>query len=732
MNRLPAALVILLTVTAAHAAAERVTPFIEKPEGAVWRDGYTHVQGGEKLTLQQGGLPVVQHEGRPAVKIEAIHVPGGSFQIGLVRKGWSRYYLDDYGPNATLDIDLAGSVSGEFRIELVDMDRDGGGPDVSRTAGVELTKYAQLGPKWQRVSIPLGDFIKARPDLRLESMEKIVVAGSGQAGKTTLFIGGLAIRTTNPEREYPPVKVDQVGYRPDWRKVALVTPPAALGGDAKFTVADLNTGKTVLTGSLKQVSEKDEVSGDRIYAADFSALTAPGQYRVQVEGLGDSAPFKIAADVFQKPFDDVFRFYFFQRCGTALDAAQAGEFAHPPCHMADASVDDPRGGKRDASGGWHDAGDMNRYAGWTIHAAGFPMLLYQHFPERFTDGQFNIPESGNGVPDILDEVKYELQWTRKMLIREGPDAGRVYDRIHESGVEQPAGVSFYDTRRKLVEPTDESSCSFIANMAQASIIYRGIPQERAFADECLADALLAWEKLQKVGKAEMPPYFTAAAMMFEATGRADAHEAVKRLAEQIVKDWHGHVNYRNYDIGLATYCLSERKDVDKPTQQALREFYRQWADLAVEAAKSRGYGEAMMPGVEFTWGSNALIAKSGAHLLMVNRFAPSQAYVQTAQDALHWLLGRNPVSQCMVTGHGTPVLRPIFHSMFGPLGPGLPMPPGYLAGGVNRFDGSGISAYQAKCWRPDHTCWQITECSIGYQGPLVYLMGALVGDTKAP
>jgi endoglucanase len=335
------------------------------------------------------------------------------------------------------------------------------------------------------------------------------------------------------------------------------------------------------------------------------------------------------------------------------------------------------------------------------------------------------------VPDLLDEVKYELEWSRRMLIRSGPDAGRVYDRIHESGVEQPEGVSFYDIRRKLVEPTAESSLSFIANMAQAAIVYGRFPQEKEFADACLADAILAWEAMGKAGKPDESQHFTAAALLFEATGREDAHNVVKAGAGKIVQDWPGHINYRGHDIGLAVYSLSKRPEVDKATQKSLRDHYRRWADLAIEAAESRGYREPMMPGVEFTWGSNSIIARSGAHLLIANRVAPSPRYVQGAQDALHWLLGRNPVNQCMISGHGTPPLDAVFHSMYGPIGPGLPLPPGYLAGGVNRFDAPGISAFHAKCWRPDHTCWQITECSIGYQGPFVYLLGALAAPPPA-
>jgi hypothetical protein len=84
----------------------------------------------------------------------------------------------------------------------------------------------------------------------------------------------------------------------------------------------------------------------------------------------------------------------------------------------------------------------------------------------------------------------------------------------------------------------------------------------------------------------------------------------------------------------------------------------------------------------------------------------------------------------MGTGYGTPPLGPIYHQMFGPMGPGLPMPPGYLCGGPTQPDARGISQYPAKCWRPYYTSFEMTECSVGYQVPLIYLLGALEADRR--
>jgi endoglucanase len=266
---------------------------------------------------------------------------------------------------------------------------------------------------------------------------------------------------------------------------------------------------------------------------------------------------------------------------------------------------------------------------------------------------------------------------------------------------------------------------FVADMACANIAYRNFPKEQEFAGQCLDDALVAWKYLTTKAKPPDEEMFNAAALLFEATGRQDANDVVKRLGEKILGTWHGQFIYGDYDAGLAAYALSERPEVDKQVQARLRDFLKGFADDTVQTARAKGYNTPMIQGIGYVWGSNSRIAKAAADLLIVNRYAPNPDYVTTAREALHWLLGRNPLNQCMVTGYGTPPLGAIFHSMFGPLGPGLPMPPGYLTGGVCADGCPGISNFVAKAWRPDWTNWVLTEPDIGYQAPLLYLIGAL-------
>ena len=733
MRRVAALLAVAFVLAGAvlEAAPERVTRVLGELRGSAQPGGYVFTQGETEVETVQGRLPVVDYAGRRALEIHATMQPGGLWHVGISTPSWTKFALDDYGPEATLELDVAGSLQGETSISIVDVDKDAGGPDTGLMATLPLARYVQPTADWQHVGIPLGDFVAAAPALELDSMDKVVIEGRGQGGETTLYVATVLFRTTHPERTYPPVKVDQVGYPPAWRKLAKVSLPAPVLDGDRFVVKEAESGQVVHEGRLTVAVLGDGLSGDNVYDADFSALVAPGAYVVEVPGLGKSSAFRISQDVYEQLSRDVARFWFFQRCGMELDPQHAGPYAHRACHVFDEAVPDPQGGMRDCRGGWHDAGDMNRYAGWTVDCVSMLLTLYRHYPDSFPDGQLNLPESGNGLPDLLDEVKYELQWVRKMLIREGPEAGMVYDRIHEDRAQQPADVDFYDRRHGLSNPSDEAACALVADLSHAYMVYQRFPQERAFAEDCLKDALLSWNYLTTRGKPGEREFFTAAVFLFEATGRQDAHDVVKRLADGILNTWHGHLNYGVHNNAVAAYCLSERPEVDGALQARLRQYFQGYADAVVQASRSKGYNEPMIDGVVFSWGSNGhCIAKSGTNLLLVYRFSPKPEYLETARETLHWLLGRNAVNTCMVTGYGEPPLGPIYHSMFGPLGPGLPMPPGYLPGGVTAANCPGLSVYPAKCWRPDHTCWELTEPSLGYQGPFTYLVGALTAMSR--
>ncbi len=207
------------------------------------------------------------------------------------------------------------------------------------------------------------------------------------------------------------IHVNQAGYLPESEKIAVIPFPAET-----FRVIDAG-GNTAFEGNCLKFGF-DENSGDTVWKADFSGLKTEGEYRV-VAGDNASLLFKIGEHALDKTLRDLVRAYYYFRCGCELKPENAGKFTHGACHTSLASEWFDRSVKKDVSGGWHDAGDYGRYV--TPGACAAAQLLYAYilYPNALGKLDLNIPESGNGMPDFLSEVRYELDWLMKMQKTDG-------------------------------------------------------------------------------------------------------------------------------------------------------------------------------------------------------------------------------------------------------------------------------------------------------------------------
>ncbi|MDE7327067.1 MAG: glycoside hydrolase family 9 protein, partial [Lachnospiraceae bacterium] len=274
---------------------------------------------------------------------------------------------------------------------------------------------------------------------------------------------------------------NQSGYLPDAAKIAVLTHSCDT-----FSLEDAITGQIVYTGKTKLYNDgnPDEVSGDIVYHADFSAFREEGKFILHAGELA-SSPFFIGRDVYRRLKTDLIRSYYFQRCGCALDPAHAGKFTHGCCHTAPAVLFDNPSVELDLSGGWHDAGDYGRYV--TAAATALAHLLYAFalFPDRFLD-PLNLPETGNGTPDLLNECRYELEWLLKM---QRPDGG-VFHKVstwHHAPFIMPELDSAPLYAYAVSTP---ATADFSAVTALASRIYA--PYYREFSEKLGFAAKLSW------------------------------------------------------------------------------------------------------------------------------------------------------------------------------------------------------------------------------------------------
>ena len=226
--------------------------------------------------------------------------------------------------------------------------------------------------------------------------------------------------------------VDQTGYLPDSLKLAILVPGGNKAGDtdtASPAVSIRTADGGVVTGVTIDIGpvSYDATAGESAARVDFSGLTEEGAYYLEATDGADtvrSDTFRIAGHVYREVLDDMCRALYFQRCGCELPAEIAGEYARHACHVRDAVLYEDRTVRLALRGGWHDAGDFGRYASVAGTTLGHLLYAWELFPEALSD-QLHIPESGDGMPDILSECRYELDF----LLQLQAEDGGVYHKV---------------------------------------------------------------------------------------------------------------------------------------------------------------------------------------------------------------------------------------------------------------------------------------------------------------
>jgi hypothetical protein len=258
---------------------------------------------------------------------------------------------------------------------------------------------------------------------------------------------GLGSTCSAADELTPQIAIDQFGWLPRARKVAIFAQPVR-GQNSRttyvpgprFEVRNQSDGVVVHRGPLVPWNngQVSDLAGDRVWHADFSAVRKPGTYTLHdPAGKVHSFPFRIADDVYTPVLRESVRVFYYQRSGTPITARHGGNWHHPGGHLGPnqdraavfSQVGKSLGQPRNLLGGWFDAGDLNKYVPY-LESTLFDLLWsYELSPRAFPDDT-NIPESGNGVPDLLDEVKWELDWLLKMqyddrVVGEGATSSQV-------------------------------------------------------------------------------------------------------------------------------------------------------------------------------------------------------------------------------------------------------------------------------------------------------------------
>jgi len=541
------------------------------------------------------------------------------------------------------------------------------------------------------------------------------------------------------------IKVDQVGYLTAATKVAVVAASAE-----KFTVRRASDGSIAFSGMLGG-RLKNANSGDVVRLADFSALRASGTYYLEIPGVGRSWTFKIDPNVYLRAYYLVMRGFYGQRCGTAVDLSKEFPgYSHPACHLKAAyAASSGRQGEVNDPGGWHDAGDYGRYLPSSAIATGTLLWTWEMFGARLQGISLDIPESGNGVPDILNEARWNLEWMLHMQDRDG-------GVWHKQTSEQFA---------RLVAPDEDAlpseiigtgaspykstcaSADLAAVAATAARVYQ--PLDPDFSNRNLNSARKAWQWAERNPKVifRNPPGVTtgeygdrecaderlwAAAELWRTTGEAQYHRYfianyahyLKSLVSPPTENWASLA-----PMALWRYSLAEREDRDVAAVRRIRSAMIRAANVIVMRTRKNPY-RASMTAHDYVWGSNGVAANYGMQLLVTNAMAPDTAYAEAALDNLHYLLGRNTFSLSWVTQLGEHPFRHPHHR------PSISHPnaapwPGLLSGGPNANRQDPVlktlpDLPPAKVYRDDQGSYSSNEVAINWQAMLAFLLAAQV------
>jgi endoglucanase len=295
-------------------------------------------------------------------------------------------------------------------------------------------------------------------------------------GLTVLFLSSLFVSQITAQTQTDVIAASQLGFAPNSKK--QFSSPIQF---ASFAVKRVSDNAVVYTGGASLRSITDAIiGGATVWMGDFSALTTSGRYKIVVGGT-ESYPFDIRNDVFDQATRATQRFFYFQRAFTAIEQPYAeGPWTHPSdAFKAPAGV----------VKGWHDAGDLTVYNATMTQALFWLLETWSDF--RPLADNTNIPESRNGIPDILDEARWGVEW---LLSMQEPTGGAWACATAGNGTNiYPYGSTFPHTVAPYVKsaaPSTQVTAKTVAILGYASGVFR--PFDAVFADRCLEAARRGW------------------------------------------------------------------------------------------------------------------------------------------------------------------------------------------------------------------------------------------------
>jgi endoglucanase len=516
-----------------------------------------------------------------------------------------------------------------------------------------------------------------------------------------------------------PIAVNGEGYLPARSKKAVF-----MGESANYRVIDVKNGDVVHSGAAEGPSIAPDTQ-QSVYVADFSELKAAGEYYLEANG-DRSGVFRIGDDALRTTLDAAMLGLYGQRCGEHIELSFEGhDFHHQSCHLAPASMSRVDSSEhRDDSGGWHDAGDYGKYVRNGAFAVTFLLKAYEHFPNYLKDREFEIPERGGKVPDILDEARVEVEWILKAQFDDGSFAHKITAEHFEAEILPEA-----DTQERFFFSTSTTSTADgVALLAQAARVYAEFDLE--FADQCLQAALrgqaflndhpeaieseqlpngegtgtYAWQ-----GDEGLADRLWAFAELWETTG--DEEYLIEFEARAPNFDVAHNFDWSNpTNLAVVTYLDSAREGRNEALVLGKTRELFQTTDAIADASAGDEFGRGFN---SYYWGSNGVIVRMSFNLAAAHRIHQNTDYLDAMTAQIDHVLGRNGFARSYVTGLGVNPVQFPHHRPSSADAVAVPWP-GLLIGGPHGEAPEGLA------WEDDSENYQNNEIAINWNTALIY------------
>ena len=538
------------------------------------------------------------------------------------------------------------------------------------------------------------------------------------------------------------IKLNQVAYKPNAPKVAVI-PSVEV---TQFIVLDAGTQQNVFSGKLTS-SKYWMYSDENVKQADFSSFKEPGRYRLRVDGLPLSHSFEISESALLSAHNAAIKAYYFNRAGMAISDELGGQHARSAGHLDNEikihksaqTKTRPEGTVLVSKKGWYDAGDYGKYVVNSGISTYTLLMSYIHNSDFYDSLNLAIPESGDEIPDLINEIKWNLDWLETMQ----DEDGGVYHKLTAKQFSDMSATPIKETKQRyMIGKSVTATLDFAAVMAVSSRVMS------AFGDHFPGLAARYQERAIKAYEwAKANPNTLYSQPEDVKTGAYDDESAEDEFAwaaaelfittrnELFLKDFYvressASDNLTWSKVGALAYIsltTSAKELLSKDRYEALKQSVLTAADKHLQVYNDSAYGVAISQ-PDFVWGSNGDVLNNGIILMQAYRLSNNKLYLNAAVSTVNYVLGQNATGYSFVTGYGDKTPLNIHHRPSTSDNTDVPVP-GFLAGGPHsgKQDGCEYPSSKPALTYVDTVCsYSTNEIAINWNAPLVYMLAAAV------